>query len=129
MFSKWYFFCIHQFYGRCDYEKKVFKPWWSTIPTISTNPPLTSKLQTTIKTTTHNIANPGASSGRTQTFFCWYKWYWLPSLFALSFHNIYNFCYLINNLYNASECQNKVEEHCLTLTYYLYINYMVICPL
>jgi hypothetical protein len=27
-------------------------------------------------------------------FFCWYKWHGWPSLFTLSFHNIYIFCYL-----------------------------------
>ena len=48
------------------------------------------------------------------------KWNGWPSLFALSSHNtcIYNFCYLRNNWYKASECQHEIEEHCLILTYY-----------
>ena len=54
---------------RCDYEKKVFKPRWSTIPSISTNPPLTSKSLTKIKTTAHNVGNPGTGSRRAKTFF------------------------------------------------------------
>ena len=101
---------LYFFYVRCDYEKKFFTPWWSTIPSISTNPPLTSKSLTTIKITTHNIGNPGTGSGRTKTFFCWYKWHDWSSVFKLSFHNIYNFCYLKKRWYKASECQHKIEE-------------------
>ena len=57
MFSQWYFFYIQGLYARCDYEKKVFTPWWSTIPSISTTPPLTSKSLTKMKTTTDNVGN------------------------------------------------------------------------
>jgi hypothetical protein len=99
------------FYVRCDYEKKVFKPWWSTIQSISTNPPLTCKSLTTIKTTTHNVENPGTGSGRANTFLCWYRWHGRPSVFTLSFHNICNFCYSKKHWYKASECQHKIEEH------------------
>ena len=99
------------FYVRCDYKKKVFKPWWSTIPAISTNPPLTSKSLTPIKITTYNVGNPGTASWWAKTFFRWYMWHGWPSVFTLSFHNIYNFCYLRKHWYKASECQHKIEKH------------------
>ena len=118
IFSQWSFF-IFSNYMWDVIIKKVVKPWWSTISSISTNPPLSSKSLTTIKTTTYNVGIPGTGSRRARMFFCWYKWHGWPSLFTLSFHNIYNFCYLKNNWYKASECQHKIQEHCLILTYSL----------
>jgi hypothetical protein len=81
--------------------------------------PLTSKSLTTINTTTYNVGNPGTGSGQAKPLFCWYKWHGWPLLCRLSVHNIYNFYYFRNNVYKASECQYKIEEHCLILTYYL----------
>ena len=63
MFSQWYVFIFYN-YVRCYYEKKVFKSWWSAIPSISTNPPVSSKSLTTIKTTTYNVGNPGTGLRR-----------------------------------------------------------------
>ena len=79
--------------------------------------PLTSKSLTTIKTTAYNVVNTGTGLGQAQTLFCWYWWHCWPLYFALSFHNIYNFFYLKNNSCKASECQHKIEEHYLILTY------------
>jgi hypothetical protein len=68
IFSQWYFLYITIICEMWSW-KKVFKPWWSTIPSTSTNPPLTSKSLTTIKTTTYNVGDPGTGSGRAKTFF------------------------------------------------------------
>ena len=118
MLSQWYFL----------YSTILCEMWlWKESPYAMmvnnsiniNNPPLTSKSLTKMKSTTHNVGNPGIGSGRAKTFFCWYKWHGWSSLCILSFHNIYNFCYLKNNLYKASECQHKIQEHCLILTYYV----------
>jgi len=84
--------------------------------------PVTSKSLTTIKTTTHNDGNPGTGSGWGQTFVCWYKWHGWPSLCTLSFHNIYNFCYLRKIIHTKHQNVNTKFKN---ITYY----YMVICPL
>jgi hypothetical protein len=51
------------------YEKKVYKQWWSTIPSISTKQTVTSHLSSlnTKKTTTYDDVNPGSDLGQAQT--------------------------------------------------------------
>ena len=62
IFSQWSFFIFSNYLWDVII-KNVFKPWWSTIPSISTNPPLTSKSLTTIQTTAHKVGNPGTGFG------------------------------------------------------------------
>ena len=64
------------------------------------------------KTKTYDVGNLGNGLGEAQTFFILI----LVALLTITVYTLFSVIH-INNVYNAPECQHKIEEHCIILTY------------
>ena len=106
MLSQWYFLIYNNYMRDVIMKRKSLSHDGQQFNQYQqTNPPLTSKSLTTIKTTIHNVG-----SERAKTSFCWYKWHGWPSLFTLSFHNTYNVSYLKEIATNHQNANTKLKN-------------------